>query len=86
MIGRRRGLYRSRAFGAGDKFDATRGDAKILVAVGRAEYAPADPLPAVAAEAGTPVRTIKPRSYKRRDMVAEQSPVNVRIISDDEAA
>lgn len=85
MIGRRRGYYRSR-FIAGDEFNATRGDAKILVAIGHAEYH--KPKLVEAVEGQEPASTAKPRqrSYKRRDMVAEQAPVNVRIISDDEAA
>lgn len=85
MIGKRRGHYRSQ-FHAGDEFNATRGDAKILVAVGHAEYHKPKQVDAV--ERQEPVATIKPRqrTYKRRDMVAEQTPVNVRIISDDEAA
>jgi hypothetical protein len=65
--------YGTRRMRAGDSFSATESHARLLVALGRARnivppsIPPAEPDPAVQAE----VPTKRKRTYRRRDMKAE---------------
>lgn len=66
--------YARRALKPGDSFDAaSRRDARVLVATGRASRQPEDAAPAVPVISPAPVAPIRAkRRYNRRDLTAEK--------------
>ncbi len=64
--------YAGRRCEAGEAFEASSRDAKLLCAIGKAE--PADEVPPVDEPAETPEPAAPPRrQYRRRDLVAEDT-------------
>lgn len=69
LIARKRLRYGARTYEAGERFTARNAqDARLLIAVRRADPAPAQPAAAAATPAPDPAA--KRRVYRRRDMVA----------------
>lgn len=65
--------YASKQLQAGEEFEASESDARVLRGASKATDAPA---PCDVAEGTPEAQPRKPRSYKRRDMFAERSKDN----------
>lgn len=73
LIARKRTTYAARDLQPGDRFEASRRDAVVLVAIGAAKQADADPADTeqTIAEPDIPPPRRRRRQYRRRDMIAE---------------
>ena len=72
LIAKRSLRYHGRPINAGERFEATVSHARVLVAIGRARYAPAGALVTPAIVVQTPTGSPRHRrTYQRRDMRAE---------------
>lgn len=87
MVALKPQIYAGRRLVAGTEFTARgRSDARLLLALGRADFAMAEPEPVPAPVAVEPEVTKPKRQYKRRDMTAETAEEPAVVVVEQAAA